>query len=100
MNEELYLTWDKLEVAEENLNRIREHYEYYCAVDKLGKRHGKVTALCESRPWYVPKYRMALFLVTDGGKPVQFSAPWCGYFEGLHGAEVIVAKERLPSFTV
>ena len=89
---------DKLEVAEENLSRIRVYYTYYRAVEKLGGRHGKVTALCKSQPWYVPKYRMALFLVTDDGQQMQFSAPWCGYFEGLYGAEVTVVKERLPSF--
>jgi len=41
---------------------------------------------------YFPDETLAqncIILYTDDGKPYQFWPSWCGYFERLHGAEII-----------
>ena len=46
---------------------------------------------------YSAQYMIVLY--TDEGKPFQFHAPWCGYFESLVSAE-IVGKDLETKFTV
>jgi hypothetical protein len=94
----LDLTWEKKENAQDNLRRIREHYEYYKAVSKNYYRTQEDKAKAEqvisgaaSCDWFVKEYSEwgILILKTDSGKDLQIQAPWCGYFERLHSAEII-----------
>lgn len=61
--------WNNLEVAKENLKRIQLHYEFF---------------LCRSNR------KTLLKLKTDDGVEYKFYPFWCGYFEKLYGAEIIV----------
>ena len=95
--------WKILETATENLNRIREHYEYYKAVKNyhFSKREKdeakKIIELAPKQRWYadnVEELIYSLKLVTDVGVEYQCSAFWCGYFEHLVSAEI-----EMPKFT-
>lgn len=96
----LEFTWTKLKIAEENLQRIKEHYSFYllnnyyfnkCSKSEIKKKHKEA----KSKDWYVKEYEFCLKLQTDNGNFVQFSAPWCGYFESLNWAEIKSTKKKL-----
>jgi hypothetical protein len=84
----LEFEWTNLDLAKECLQRIKEHYRWY-------KSFGDHRMHREKKPWwhnvkgnlhsddhYLLNVRM------DNGEDVQFMAPWCGYFETLHSAEI------------
>lgn len=100
--------FEKLETANENLERIREHYEMYenygrsyvGSYKELRKEYGE-------RKWFVDKKDRelgpfialhSLNLVLDNGKEFRYSCFWCGYFEQLYGASI--EESELPSFSV
>lgn len=94
----LDLEWDNLDIAKENLKRIKEHYQYYEAKNvsyikyEFNKRKAKIKeilATAKDKDWYSEEYDFCLILKTDDGKDWKISAPWCGYFETLYGAEII-----------
>lgn len=131
----LELTWKNLDVAKQNLQRIKEHYQQYKEIHDLRGyiKKDKLTLfeLLEqnrTKDWFVYKDRWIAYkkditdywavdesqkkeckkkgynlklipdqtiaencivLYTDEGATFQFWAPWCGYFETLHGAEII-----------
>lgn len=92
----LEMSWKDLEVAKANLNRIKEHYEFYCVVHSNGYRirmtnaeKDKVLAAARKKDWFAKDYDFCLILKTDNGKDWQFNAPWCGYFERLNEAEIV-----------
>jgi hypothetical protein len=88
--------WYDVLIAEKNLKRIREHHEYYQAMnhhypwDTEGKAKAKKTIEeAKKCPWFVEKFEWSLKLLDDSGKEYQISAPWCGYFEHLNHVEII-----------
>jgi hypothetical protein len=90
----LEMEWDDLDIAKENLQRIREHYTQYSSSrypnwrvtkKQLEEQQKEATA----KPWFVKQYDFCLNLKADNGNECQISAPWCGYFERLYGAEII-----------
>lgn len=88
------LDWDNLDKAEEALNRIEEHYHWYEDVHNSYRLHPKRV---EEPAWHKGiKYDFTLVIPNDDGEPYQFIAPWCGYFESLHSAEIVEQKEQLP----
>jgi hypothetical protein len=82
----LELGWESLEVAKQNLQRIKEHYQWYSR--KKGWRNEKVEDPTD-KDWYSQKYDFCIILKTDDGNDWQISAPWCGYFESLNEARII-----------
>ncbi len=106
----LELTWNILDVAKENLQRIKEHYLMYKEFDKWPKPTEKQifdknikSAWFVNEPklykkllgdgnWeYRPEHYLAtycLFLRTDDNTPMQMRAFWCGHFERLYSAEI------------
>lgn len=90
-------TWTSLEIAKENLQRIKEHYEYYDKLNnnyewrnKSDKEIKKFKKEISKKVWFAPKYEFNLMLKTDEGKEFEFSASlYCGYFERLNSAEII-----------
>ena len=95
--------WEDIEIAKEALSRIREHYKWYEYMESPRWR-GKVP---------IPKWfkvseknedimHHLINLPMDNGKEVQFYAPWCGYFETLYGAEIVVSDSEYEgtSFTL
>jgi hypothetical protein len=104
----LDLEWRDKSVAQDNLNRIREHYEYYRAIDSKSyfsrpekeQAAKKAIEKAEGKDWLVPTEKdydfshHQIVLYTDDGKPWQFWAPWCGYFESLYSAEIVQEDSR------
>jgi hypothetical protein len=134
LESELEMVWENLDVAKENLQRIKEHYRQYKDLtgwsfgDKIPNQ--EILKENQNKDWFVKKEKYAFFgkknpndysvigedrykalkekgenvgtiisqedaqyniiLKTDGGKNWQFWAPWCGYFESLEWAEIVV----------
>ena len=97
----LEMTWSSLELAKENLRRIKEHYICY-KVDKdyqglkgfyfagLPTEYKTMYSLRKSREWYVENDpHQAIKLVADSGNPWQIYCFWVGYFENLQRGEII-----------
>jgi hypothetical protein len=92
----LELTWDNLDIAKENVKRIKEHYEWY---DAKGSKHFYRPKKVPPKPKFVDsKYDFSLKLLTDDGNDWQISAFWCGYFETLYSAEIKEDKDRELSY--
>lgn len=90
----LELEFKKLDVAKENLIRIKEHYNQYKMINewKNGSRKQEILDSNSNKDWYAknsgnPEHCIVLY--TDDGKPWQIYAPWCGYFESLNYVEII-----------
>jgi hypothetical protein len=85
--------WENLEVAKECLKRIGEHYKWYASktnpwgdeIEKPSWHNIKDGPFIDESNVY-----NLLNLPMDNGEEVQFWAPWCGHFETLHGAEIIL----------
>lgn len=93
----LELTWKNLDVAKENLVRIKEHYEMYKGYNAHHSKKLPDIWLRDSRykEWYVDKgpdrvhyATQCIYLKTDDGNNMQMSCFWCGYFESLISAEI------------
>lgn len=105
---ELEEEYSTLELAEENLTRIKEHYVLREAQDEVGRRWfskddkrkaelEKIIAEAKNKPWYVEKHPdICIKLLLNNRKEWQISAFWCGYFEHLQSAEII---QVLPKVT-
>lgn len=83
----LEMVWKNLDNAKTALQRIKEHYAWY----QYENRQSWSDAKEVSEPdWHKgEKYQFTLKVMLDNGKEIKFSAPWCGYFERLHSAEII-----------
>lgn len=99
----LELGWNDLTVAKANLKRIAAHTKMVKELDqkkwevRLGKKDAKVDVFepYKKEDWFVndKSYGISencIILYTDEGKPWQFWCPWCGYFETLYSAKIIV----------
>ena len=90
----LEFDWENLDVAKQCLQRIKEHYKWY-------ESHHSYSGEKLPKPdWYNPKsydkYEpdMGIInLITDDGEDFQFWAPWCGHFETLYGAEIVLNEK-------
>lgn len=105
------LDWNNLDVAKQNLQRIKEHYEQYRQLNGWRNEYGhkdrdSIIEKNKTKDWFVgednttwstPEYCIKLY--TDDGKPFQISCFWCGYFEYLHGAEIITSGDSDISFS-
>jgi hypothetical protein len=92
--------WNDIEVAKENLQRIKEHYEFYDMRDsfKLNYLSKKEKKKWEEKfknppPFVVIKNELGLSypslkIKEDDGSEYSIFPDWCGYFERLYGAEV------------
>lgn len=91
-SEILEVEYNCLDKAKEALRRIKEHYEWYEDFRRYEWQRKNVP--CPT--WWNCKYSYEsekyhlLNLPTESGKDFQMAAPWCGYFEELHGARVIL----------
>ena len=105
----LDLEWDSLAIAKENLKAIQDHWEMYSKVNSYSFRTSKeskssVLASYSNNWWYVknldsffPENQM--MLKADNGNLMQQSNFWCGYFEHLYSAEIIVNKSDIKFTT-
>jgi len=99
----LEFEWKDLEKAKQALQRIKEHYRWYQSKESYWSRE-KV----EKPEWhnvnsehvYLSGEHNLLNLEMDNGNEVQFWPPWCGYFEGLYGAKIVIPEEEGLSFEI
>lgn len=95
----LEISWDDIDIAKENLKRIQEHYLWYA--DKNSRRYKHEPSLkkpsCAS-----DEYDFCLNLKTDAGKEFQYNTFWCGYFDRLYSAKIILNQpnEEGMAFTI
>lgn len=96
-----------LKTAEENLNRIREHYKYCDKLNKIGSwfetKEGlkKLEKDLPKQPWYTGKYwEYSIKLINSDGEEFEQRVCWTGYFERLVCGEVVPVEESLPKFEV
>ncbi len=87
-------------LAKQNLARLKAHYEYYNANNKLNsfsarynpevkKKLETIIKEARNQPWFVDKYDFSVKLLLDNGKEYQIHAPYCGYFERLISLEIV-----------
>jgi hypothetical protein len=97
--------WMDLDTVKECLKRIREHYKWYQSLENsYSFRKEEV----EKPKWHnvkVEKYIMSnqhclMNMPMDNGNEVQFWPPWCGYFEHLHSAEIVIEGDTDMKFEV
>jgi hypothetical protein len=101
----LEMEWANLDIAKENLRRIKEHYICYkvdsCYSGKKGyyfnilsPEHKLMYNTKEQKDWYIIEkfwktYHHSIVLKTDNGDPWQISPFWVGYFENLKEGKII-----------
>lgn len=95
----LEISWKDKSKAQDAIRRIREHYQYYRAINgyhSYSEASEILKAIEEARKadWFAAtlhdeRGEYTLKVKTDEDKDYQFRAPWCGYFETLYGAEII-----------
>lgn len=134
------LEWKDENVAVQNLQRIKEHYEFYQKIKnrvwpQLSHAELKVFVKESSvKDWFVLREIIvahppgepdnywaihisqkeliekagkvvdtridvntacdSLKLYADNGNPFQFNPPWCGHFESLEEAEIIIERKN------
>ena len=89
--------WKDLDVAKESLRRIEEHYKWYESIEQLfSEKTNKpewhnvnANGVTEDMEHYL------INIPADNGKEYQFWAPWCGYFETLYGAEIVIGGKDM-----
>ena len=87
--------WKNLEVAKENLKRIKEHYLWYMRYDKNWQK--TMPSFCKRRPNAISYsiYDISLELKSDNEDLPYLVYPfWTGYFEHLHWAEIVLKEEE------
>lgn len=92
-NREDYLegTWQDLSVATQNIERIKQHYEWYEAKSSTYRASPKIPA----KPDFVAD-EYSLKLLLDNGNEYSISPFWVGYFETLYEASI---KQELPKYS-
>lgn len=91
----LELDFSNLEVAKENLQRIKKHYEYYQRLNNWRIDKDLEKQLVKNEDWFAQtdwdKFGENIIkLKTDEGKDFQLYVFWTGYFEKLYSAEIIM----------
>ena len=88
-----------LDVAKENLKRIKEHYcvvknrkNYYSIA--MQKHAEKEQEAAKSKPWHSGKYwEYGILLLENDGTSKEYHCNWTGYFESLYGASIIACNK-------
>lgn len=88
----LEMSWSNLDKAKAALKRIQEHYRWYESVHNTYRWDSKDVPEPE---WHKGiEYDFCLKFELDNGEEVQFHSFWCGYFETLLSAKIIVPLEE------
>jgi hypothetical protein len=97
-----------LETATENLNRIKEHYDFVQNLtgwnsrwlDENEKKKYNKEAL-KSKKWYTNSeyWEFCIRLINKDGEEYEQHIDWTGYFESLNYGEVVPHENELPKFT-
>jgi len=96
--DEVGYCWENLEDAQEALKRIKEHYEAYRDVHsyeykRKKKDYSREVWFHKDDTWEdLWQHRVT---VPDGkGGSAVIDAFWCGYFESLDGAEIVLDPDK------
>lgn len=98
--ETISLEWDNLDIAKENLISIKEHYNLYRASNSFYRKDlEKYQEEYKDREWRVGDYNTfensnSIKLKADNGNYMTLHCFWCGYFESLNYAEVILVNKQ------
>lgn len=96
--------WKNLDVVKENLKRIKTHYKIYERLDRNYSWRKEEQFDEKKLPDYVVYDKknnwLNLKLLLDNGNEMQIYTGWCGYFEQLYGADIIIEKDEEMSFTI
>lgn len=86
--EEVEGVWEDIHVVAENLERIKQHWQYYVQEETLyfGNKIKKPSFVEKDKEYGV----ITLYFKTDEGKEYKYLPFWIGYFEKLQKAEVCV----------
>jgi hypothetical protein len=88
-----YLSLNGAIIALQKTPLREEHYEWY-----RGKEHPYAKEVPKPK-WYKVNGDHSephcINLKLDNGKDIQFWCPWCGYFERLYGAEILVDNGKI-----
>lgn len=87
----LEVGWNDLAVAKENLQFIKQHYIMYRDLrwEEIKTRE-QWCEYAHDKFWFVNNNFDCIKLKLDNGNVFQMSCFWCGNFESLHSAEIIV----------
>ena len=99
----LDLEFTDLEIAKDNLRRIKEHYLAYMLIknewDIREKDRKREIIKAESQDWYVSgrngEWEYIINLFNNKGETVQEQVFWAGYFESLVCAEIVSDDEGM-----
>lgn len=108
---QIELTWDNLDIAKENLQRIKEHHKFYRRLhnwDTRSETKDKILLSAIDKPWfadngvkdkygYMDIYEYVVILKTDEGEDYQYHVPWNGYFESLQRARIELVQPEIDS---
>lgn len=102
----LEANWN-LEVAKENLQRIKEHYQIIKDRDNyVSIGSSKETSLMKkikTERWYVERnFEWSIKLLENDSTEKEYSCFWAGYFETLYGGTIVETDEynATMSFTI
>lgn len=95
------LEWEKLEVVKENLQFIKEHYKQYKELNGWNrvKTSEQIFKENKDKEWFVSQKRKngesyieesCIKFKADDEIFMQIYCFWCGYFESLQSAEIII----------
>lgn len=112
LTESVEFVWDTLEQAKEALRRIQEHHEFYKRYRNAGRYAGylgtqdsqaSVLADAKTKPWFVSSdygnsFEYSIRVPSSDPERDQLSVFWIGYFENLHGAQIICSDDGELSF--
>lgn len=95
-------TWSDMNIIEENLDRIEEHYNFPAKLTNWKSTQAEKDAIrteATTKSWYVKNeydnnFDNSIKLKLDNGKEYICSAFWMGYFESLRevSAELVMSK--------
>lgn len=85
--------WANYEIAVQNLERIKTHYEWYSYEHGYEKHYSPNPKVVEKPDFAVSDYSVKLIM--DDGEEMACSTFWTGYFESLNGIRII---QDLPSY--
>ena len=87
------LEWSNIEKANESLQRIKNHYEYFQNnSDVYRKPKGEIP---KGVVWENEHRVIMLELISDDGSPYLYSPFWVGYFEKLYSAKIVFSDNSM-----
>ena len=98
------LEWEDMAVIKIALQRIKEHYKWYKNINGYNRFDPEI----DERPkWHKTNMENNTFnrqhvinLPMDDGTEQQIGAFWCGHFETLNAAEIVLVKPEFDGMRV